>query len=95
VKPTFLAGTGPALRGTSRMLSKTSLGLFAGLGTGGGPSAEASAGAGFGGSDATSPAWIAGPTELRDLDSLNHSTLLSTLSANRAAFCSFARLNLH
>jgi hypothetical protein len=93
VKPTFLVGTGPAMRGSSGMLSKTAFGLFAG--TGGGASVDASIGAGFGGSGAMAPAWIAGPTELRDLDSLNHSTLLSTLSANRAAFCSFSRLNLH
>jgi hypothetical protein len=58
-----------------------SFGLLAGSGTGGG----ARVGAGLGGSDATAPAEIPGPTELRDLDSLNQSTLLSTLSANRAA----------
>jgi hypothetical protein len=95
VKPTFLVGTGPAMRGSSGMLSKTAFGLFAGIGTGGGASVDASIGAGFGGSGATAPAWIAGPTELRDLDSLNHSTLVSTLSANRAAICSSSRLNLH
>ena len=95
VKPTFLAGAGPAMRGSSGTLSKTAFGLFAGVGTGGGASVDASIGAGFGGSGAMAPAWIAGPTELRDLDSLNHSTLVSTLSANRAAFCSSSRLNLH
>ena len=89
VKPTFRGGTGPAMwdaswtRGASGMLSKTSLGLFAGTGTGGG--ADTGIGGGFGGSGATTPAGLDGPAEGRDLDSLNHSTLLSTLSANRAA----------
>src|SRR5580692_3606083 len=86
VKPTFLAGIGrtstePAMRGASGMPSKTSFGLFAAIGTGGG----ARIGAGLGGSDTTAPTEIPGSTELRDLDSLNHSTPLSTLSANRAA----------
>jgi hypothetical protein len=93
VKPTFRVGTEPAMRGASGMLSKTAFGLFPGLGTGGGAnvdaSVDASIGAGFGGSGAMAPAWIGDPAELRDLDSLNHSTLLSTLSANRAAFCSY------
>jgi hypothetical protein len=95
VKPTFRVGTEPVMRGASGMLSKTAFGLFAGLGTGGGASVDATIGAGFGGSGAMAPAWIADPAELRDLDSLNHSTLLSTLSANRAAFCFVVRLNLH
>jgi len=99
VKPTFLVGTGAPTRGASGMLSKIAFGLFAGLGTGGGAnvdaSVDASIGAGFGGSGAMEPAWIGDPAELRDLDSLNHSTPLSTLSANRAAFCYVVRLNLH
>jgi hypothetical protein len=95
VNPTFRVGTGPAMRGASGMLSKTSFGVFAGTGTGGGTIADAGIGGGFGGSGATAPAGLAGPAEGRDLDSLNHSTLLSTLSANRAAHCSFYSLNLH
>jgi hypothetical protein len=95
VKPIFRVGTGPATRGASGILSKTSFGLFAGTGTGGGAIVDAGTGAGFAGSGATASAGIAGPPELRDLDSLNHSTLLSTLSANRAAPCSFYSLNLH
>jgi hypothetical protein len=100
VKPTFFVGIGrtcsePPMRGASGMLSKTSFGLFAGTGTGGGAIADAGIGGGFGGSGATAPAGLTGPAEGRDLDSLNHSTLLSTLSANRAAFCSFYSLNLH
>jgi hypothetical protein len=92
VKPTFLVGTGPAMRGASGMLSKTSFGLLAGMGTGGGATVDAGVG---GGSGATAPAETAGPPELRDFDSLNHSTLLSTLSANRAAFFGSDSLDLH
>jgi hypothetical protein len=95
VKPTFLIGTGPAMRGASGMLSKTAFGLLAGTGTGGGVIADAGVGGGFGGSGAAAPAETAGPPELRDFDSLNHSTLLSTLSANRAAFFGSDRLDLH
>jgi hypothetical protein len=96
VKPTFLIGRGPAIRGWSGMPSKTAFGLFAGMGTGGGVSVDASVvagvGAGFGCSDAMASAEIPDPTELRDLDSLNHSTLLSTLQPIARHFVRIAQI---
>jgi hypothetical protein len=78
VKPTFLAGTGRTIRGSSAMLSKVAFGLFAGGSAGG----VANIGTGRpAGSGAATSAFAGGPTAARGFDNLNHSTQPSTLSA--------------
>jgi hypothetical protein len=79
VKPTFLAGTGRTIRGSSATLSKVAFGLFAGGGAGG--VANIGTGRPAAGSGAATPALAGGPTAARGFDNLNHSTPLSTLSA--------------
>jgi hypothetical protein len=76
VKPTFLAGTGRTIRGSSATLSKVAFGLFAGAGAGGVANIGTPAGSG-----AAMSALAGGPTAARGFDNLNHSTPLSTLSA--------------
>jgi hypothetical protein len=82
VNPTFSVGTGRTIRGPSAMLSNVAFGLFAGFGAG----RDASMDTGLGGSGAIASARTAGPPEARGFDNLNHSTLLSTLSAVGPAF---------
>jgi hypothetical protein len=78
VKPTFLAGTGRTIRGSSAMLSKVAFGLLAGGGAGG----AASIGGGRLDGSGTAMSALAGdPAAARGFDNLNHSTPLSTLSA--------------